>query len=45
MRPFSAPVGKLISRYANRFRFGLSYPVPKLLNFFKLLGQCLYTET
>jgi hypothetical protein len=42
MRPFSAPAGTLI--HANRFRFGPSYSVSKLLKFFKLLGQCPNTE-
>jgi hypothetical protein len=42
MRPFSAPAGTLI--HANRFRFGPSYSVSKLLKFFKLLGQCPDTE-
>ena len=31
----------LISPCADSFRFGPSYPVSKLLKFFKLLGQCL----
>jgi hypothetical protein len=31
----------LITPCAYSFRFGNSYPVPKLLKFFKLLGQCL----
>jgi hypothetical protein len=32
-------------RCANRFRFGPSYLASKLLKFFKLLCQCLNTET
>ena len=35
----------LIPPCANSFRFGLSYPVSKLLKFFKLLGQCPNAKT
>ena len=35
----------MIPRCINRFRFDLSYPLSKLLKFFKLLSQCLDAET